>query len=155
MKNILRWSFNQAPNILLLISLIFSVTLMFWAFYPYKIIDVVSPAPNDFPVVERGGFQRTQLTYTKHSHLRPTNLTKVIICGENLVTLSAQNSVNLPLGNFTINTNTQIVEKVTPGSCFIEWTAEYKPNPIRDIVVQFRSEDFIIVDKYTNVEDAL
>lgn len=65
----------------------------------------------------------------------------------NLVTLTSGSAVPLPVGSYTlVSDNVIMPAKVTPGdTCDAVWTIRYRINPIRDEVVEWRSEPFTVL----------
>ena len=119
---------------------------LFWLIYPYRIIDVESPLPTSSNVVNREQVLVSTMTYTKYTDLRPTNVTKSIICEDgNLVTLAAGNGNGLPQGTRTLEVETVVPAKTSKSICAVHWRVEFKPNPIRVITVWFQTEPFVVI----------
>ena len=115
----------------------------FWLFYPYKFLEIEQPVKVLTPVVEPGDPIVVSFNFEKFNDTRP-EISLRLVDGiiYNLPTFKPQNTKG-----FTEDKAVAIL--VVPpnqpcGEYHIEWTATYRPNPIREEDVKYESEVFRI-----------
>jgi hypothetical protein len=90
-----------------------------------------------------------RLVVNKPNPAEAVNSTRRLECptSGNLVTLTAGSAVPLPVGAYTlVSDNVVMPAKVTPGDvCEAVWVVVYHINPIRDEVLEWRSEPFTVL----------
>lgn len=132
-------------SIFMLIGIIGFV--MFLAFYPFKVVDVVSPYPvlNENKTVKRGTDVYYLVEYEKFMQVRAES-TWFIVCQDgNLVTL-APTYTNFPVGKKTVTRSMTVPMKTSLGKCKMVQTIEFKVNPLQTQTFNFESEEFTVVE---------
>ena len=126
------------------------VTLAYWAFYPYHIIDFALPVPvvNEDKQVVRGEKIYLKTTYDKHLQVNGHGESFIICEDGNLVTVLPPRSVGVafPIGKHTFNFDMTVPEKTSLGSCHFESVIAYEVNPIRKVPITIYSEQFEVVE---------
>ena len=126
-----------------------SVLSIFWLLAPYQVTQIEEPINivNENNEVRIGEPIIQELKIHKPDDDAPTNVSRLILCEDgNLVTLSNLQTLNLPVGKYTLVNDRYILPpKVAVGSrCQFVWRQSYPVNPIRSIQVEWRSETFTV-----------
>lgn len=127
-------------------NLILISCVAFWIIYPYHLPDIKEPIPilNQDNKIAVGENIRMQLEINKRA-ATVNNNTVFITCDDgNLVTMSSENTKNLPVGTFVVVSDSYVLPpKVKVGSvCTFHFRNNYKVNPIRSITKDWQSEPF-------------
>lgn len=146
---------NRVYIILSWVAILFIVAasslIIFWLVFPYKRTTIKEPIPilNPNKEIAVGEPILQRLEINKPTNTPPNSVTRVLICNEGeLITLAPSSpTLNLPVGKYiSVNDRYDLPENVTIGStCHFIWTQSYEVNPIRNIDVEWRSEQFKVV----------
>jgi hypothetical protein len=125
---------------------ILAVYFLYLMFYPFKTLEVYDPVKVvGSKVVKRGDQMVFEISYEKYVDV-DVDRTRYVLCNDgNLVTI-APDSVILPSGSHMFKINHFVIPaKISNSTCHMVWNSVYHVNPIRTIVVSFKSEDFTVV----------
>lgn len=136
---------KHLEHIYLLISMgiivVCSFLIGWWLFYPYKIMEVKS-ITLDKNVYQAGEHIPYTITYCKYTP-KDGKVLRSLINGT--ITTFTPFTGNLPMGCRTMkNKDLKIPENADPDTYHLEATVIYEVNPIRNIYVYWRSENFIV-----------
>lgn len=117
--------------------------IVYWLIYPYKILEqrkfYVSPY-NATP----GAQLEYQFFYEKFQDL-PERSTLVYVCETNRIESPIKNTRSwIPMGVDVVKSRLPVPNKIEPELCHLEAEVSYRPNPIRDVLVTLKSDDFYI-----------
>ncbi len=124
--------------------------ILFWAFYPYNIIDFKLPAKvlNENHEVVRGEDLHFRMEYEKYLAVNGHGTTTLHCADGNLVTVLPPRSAGalFPLGEHSIDFDMIVPEKTSLGTCRLESIIQYVVNPIRNIPIHIYTEDFEVIE---------
>ena len=131
----------------LVLSLTFIVVLAM--LYPYKTVDVKSPAHVWTPVVRAGDVMTYEVDYCKYTD-NPATVSRQIVDG---TTITFTPMVSLTeKGCDVVNASIIIPEYVSSGTYRLVVHLSYKMNSIRVIEKRFETEEFKIVGIVNNIQ---
>ena len=129
---------------LVFISVLFSgLTILFWLFYPYNPLEIVQPMVivNEGKTIKGGGLLLIRTDFCKNTNIKPIIRTWVVNRVE--YKLSEEEISN------TVGQNNKVIGLIFPRELpadiyHIKKEACYKINPLREICVSYKSEEFIV-----------
>lgn len=134
---------NKLSNYLLIVMVIIFLFIMGMLVYPFKVIEVKSPAEVITKVLQSGDELKYQIEYCVYKN-SPVTVRKRIV---NKV------AYNLPLfemyftdgcDNTTVS-SIMIPEYIKPGKYYLEIVTIHHINPLRDVEYKWRTEEFEII----------
>ena len=130
---------NIFSMIVIIITLLFLVTCILALVWPYKVIEV-----SDVHMVTKGARIGESLMYAFHYH----KFNKMT--GEYVISLVDGAYYNIasgmsasPAGEFDRNRSVLITQDVPPGLYHIEVKIRYKTNPIRTVLISYKTRDTV------------
>jgi hypothetical protein len=138
--------FNTVAYSSLIITFLIMMLIGFWTFYPNKIIEIKNSDKIKVDKTEYRPGDRVTYTieYCKFINA-PANVLRSLVDGIRINYVPYYN--NLQKGCGTVNNADLIIpEFVSPGTYHFETTIEFKPNPIRTVIVTWRSVDFLVIN---------
>jgi hypothetical protein len=125
--------------------IIFSMTVTWWLYFPYNVIDIETPIKILTPQVKQGSYAEMEITYSKNRDLpgrrqiQLENGMVVILDKEAMVS-------NLSVGkNITYRAGFKIPHNYPVGYCHATITISHDVNPMRTIVEKFSTAEFEVI----------
>ena len=122
-----------------LMALFGILALMFW---PYKTLTFEQPVKVLTPIVKAGTPVTLEIHYCKYTNMTATVGTKIV---NEVVTTLPDMTVNNPPGCRIMKSQILIPFYMDPGIHYIERKIIYRPNPVREIMVSYRTENFVVI----------
>lgn len=116
----------------------------FWSFYPYKPLNVLNAPVPIRPVQLASGVDTTiiaTLKSCKSTTVLPA-VTRTLVGQGVVITTPTYIGVLRTAGCHTLDQAIILPQFTPPGTYHIHWVVVYKMNPIRDVTVQYDSENF-------------
>jgi hypothetical protein len=126
-----------------------AVTL-FWLYYPYNVMTITNAKMNQ-TVVRQGQLATYSNDYEKFMDA-PSETTRQFIDG--LIFDAGNYTSNLPTGKGHIVRELPIPETLPPGNYHVLITLRYKVNPIRTVVVTFKTDQFEVLPSVSHPDEA-
>ena len=134
---------NIFVNLFLLLLSSLIIVLLYWSFYPYKPMEIISPPKNLTPRIKAGEIFIYEANYCKYTD-KSAYYRKQII---NSFVVNLPESVsNIPEGCKKVNVSIPIPEYLPADKYKIRTMAVYEMNPIRKIVITYDTDEFEIVE---------
>lgn len=128
------------------VILTFLITLVtFWMAWPYKTIIFLDP---QFPIlsstITNGGVVKFTSKYCKYVHLTEAVSRNYV---NDIVFSMPQVTTNREYGCHTITVQVQVPPELPPGTYHLEINYIYKINPVREIIVHHRTDNFVVHER--------
>jgi hypothetical protein len=136
-KCVSRWLFTVT-------MLIYAGVACYWLWYPYDVIQIEQPIKimNPDKTVHAGEMLTYRFAYNKRMNVSGTLTRKLV----NTYKLEyADVTVTAPIGKDTDQMSLLIPSFAHSGEHYIWWSASYKVNPLRTVVVTAESEHFMVI----------
>ena len=136
-------SHNLFANLVIFIVYSFAGLVAFWLLFPYNPLVIEQPTKVLTPVVKTGEVIYVEFDFEKNTDIKP-NITVALVDGV-IFNLPEFSPIN-PIGH----TSKKVVGILTVpmtvpcGEYHIDFSADYKMNPIRTVTVEYETEKFII-----------
>jgi hypothetical protein len=130
----------------------FLLTLAFWQFYPYHVIDK-SPSPLKIvglSSVRAGQDIVYEYSYTKYTDVIPTIHRQFV---DGLIFESEDTTTHLEPGNGHVHVAIRIPETLPPGKYRLRIFISYRVNPIRTIDTVDETQEFTVLGHPDEAED--
>ena len=118
----------------------------YWLVYPYDVITVESPIKimNTGRMVEPGGMLVYKISYNKKMNINGIVSRKIV----NTFKIDYKDTLaTAPIGKDSDEILLPVPMFSMPGEHYLFWSASYKVNPLRTIVVTVESERFFVIGK--------
>lgn len=132
-----------------IMATILVITYIFWAIYPYKLVDIKEPIPilNYNHQVKVGEQVIMQLYIKKYQDITPDKADVYLLCSDgSLIQLQAK-TAGRPKGEYNVVIDSYRVPEKTPIGlkCTFNFRNSYQVNPVREIVKNWSSEQFEVI----------
>lgn len=136
--------------VIIALALAFLSVVLFWLVYPYDVSKVEEPITvlNKNKEISIGSNIELELKVYKPNNIKPDTLIFISCDDGNLLPLTPL-PVNLPIGKYTVISDSYILPpKVAIGAkCKFNFRNTYQVNPIRSIIREWSSEEFLVLGK--------
>ena len=139
---------------IIVVAISFMLVILFWLLYPYKTADLKVPVEvlNQNNKIGVGEKIVLKVEATKYSNVTPRR-SEFITCDDGSLTfVDPGEPQNIPPGKYTIINDTNLVPaKLVPGlTCKFHFRYGYKVNPVKEIIKEWESEPFLVVEGVNN-----
>lgn len=140
MKSKIIYSLSMTVLSIAMLLLVYLSSMLFLPYTPAEFLN--QPFPVEKDTIAQGEVLRYYIHYNKKMDV-PVEVTQTLI---NHVQINfPQTSTRLPLGEYKVmNNDITIPSFITPGTAYLCVTFIYKVNPLREITITTRTEDFYI-----------
>jgi hypothetical protein len=123
--------------------IIYGLVVAWWLLYPYKPIIIKSIViANPDKQVLAGSVLKYKITYDKRMDIQGVLTRKLI---NNVKIDLADMAATAPVGDDSECVYVKVPHYTDPGIYYLWWSAKYKVNPIREVVVSAKSDVFTVV----------
>jgi hypothetical protein len=127
-----------------IIFVVYGLTVAWWLLYPYKPITVKSiVVKNPDKQVLAGSVLKYRITYDKRMDIQSVLTRKLI---NNVKIDLADTIATAPVGDDSECVYVKVPHYTDPGIYYLWWSAKYKVNPIREVVVSAKSDVFTVIN---------
>ncbi len=143
MKNKYLFYIINGIIIFVVMLLLYISCLLFYPYKPAEFLNVPFPVENDS--VYQGEMLRYYIHYNKKMDV-PVKVTQTLI---NHVQINfPPSATRFPVGNYkVVNNDIMIPTFIDPGKAYLMVTFIYHVNPLREITITTRTEDFYILER--------
>jgi hypothetical protein len=136
--------YYTASTILLFLSLAVLSVFIFWAVYPYKVLEIKGEV---FPVVNKTIKQGGTLYFVsdncKYMDISSTTSRAFV---NSIIYYIPSTTTNVRMGCGKVTISVPVSKEMPPGKYHLQNIFQYKVNPIRVITVEHNTEMFTIVE---------
>ena len=131
-------------SLTLFLMLVALCVVIFWMIYPYRpLIFKDAKLRLDNKIVQREGTLSYKVSYCKNT-TSSASLTRSFV--DDIVYSTSTLITNRPDGCNKMNVEVEIPHNLPLGKYYLENTYVYKVNPIREVTVKIRTEQFEIIE---------
>jgi predicted secreted protein len=142
----LRKTLIKISSVIVLLTIAMTFIFWWWFLFPYKPLEIIqSPTVlNENKTVKIGTPLFYRVRFNKNTN-KVATITRTLIDGV-VYTLPATRPVNTKAGYYDQVINSLIIPQVPSGTYTFKTVACYQMNPIREICITYKSDEFIIIE---------
>lgn len=135
---------HRILDFFLLFTIGISFLLWFWWLVPYNPLEIESPliVLNEDKTVVAGEFLRYSCVFQKNTPIKPTIHRRLI---DGIVYSFPNSRPTNPVGSNNLVCSLEIPASIPAGDYILDTSACYQMNPIREVCVDYQTEEFKII----------
>jgi hypothetical protein len=136
----------KLSSVLLCISIFMLGVFAFWAFYPYKTLELkddVFPILNKDKTIKQGGTLQFVSDNCKYVDL-PATTSRAFV--NSIIYYVPTTTTNIRKGCGKVTINVSVSRELPPGKYYLHNIFQYKVNPVRIMTVEHNTEPFFVIE---------